>query len=84
MAIHHHPFDDLQLVRIERNADDCLFHWNLVIKAASEEWARNFALSIQKQSRRRGWEPSPKQLTLMRSMVSALFTDGDDDMSLIE
>ena len=37
MAIHHHPFDDLQLVRIERNADDCLFHWNLVIKAASEE-----------------------------------------------
>jgi hypothetical protein len=84
MNMHHDPFDDLQPIRLERNADDCLFHWNLVIKAATDEWAKNFAKSIANQSRRRGWKPTPKQLALMRSMVSALFTHGDDDLSLIE
>ena len=70
----------------ERTADECLFHWNLVIKAATDTWAKNFAQSIAKQSRRRGWKPTPKQLNLMRSMVSALFVHwaDDDDLSLIE
>lgn len=76
MNIQRDPFDDR--IPLERTADDCLFHWNLVVKAATNDWAKGFAKSIAKQSRRRGWKPSPKQLALMRQMVSALFQDHDD------
>ena len=70
----------------ERTTEECLFHWNLVIKAATDEWAKNFAKSIMKQSRRRGWQPTAKQLARMRVMVSDLFvrSAADDELSLIE
>ena len=57
-----------------------------MIKAATDEWAKNFAKSIMKQSRRRGWQPTAKQLARMRVMVSDLFvrSAADDDLSLIE
>ena len=70
----------------ERTVDECLFHWNLVIKAATDVWEKDFARSIMKQSRRRGWQPTAKQLARMRVMVSDLFvrSAADDDLSLIE
>jgi hypothetical protein len=50
---------------------------------ARDEWAKGFAESVLKQSRRRGWHPSAKQLAAMQRMVSELFT-GPDDGALIE
>lgn len=73
----------------ERSADECLYWFPTIAKTATNEWAQNFAHSVMAQSRRRGWKPTPKQLTMMRRMVSELFTtmrddDGDDDLPLIE
>ncbi len=50
---------------------------------ASNAWARNFTASILKQSKRRNWNPSPKQAGIMRRLVSELFTE-NDEMELIE
>ncbi|MGF6859662.1 hypothetical protein ABIE69_000209 [Rhodobacteraceae bacterium MBR-64] len=65
-----------------RNVDELLFHWPAVIRLAETDFAKCFALSIAKQSRRRGWKPSPKQLGIMRAMVSELFAI--DDCEVIE
>lgn len=51
--------------------DRLLFRWGEVIRGA-EGWARGFALSIQRARQKHGWTPSPKQLALMRRMVSEL------------
>lgn len=62
-----------------------LFHWPAVIRAAQEDWAKTFAQSIALQSRRRGWNPSAKQLGIMRRMVAELFQRAaEDDGALIE
>ena len=70
-----------------RTVEELLFHWSAVVQRATNEWARDFASSIAKQSRRKGWRPTPKQAALMQRMVSELFTHADqweDDFSLIE
>lgn len=70
-----------------RSTEELLFHWSAVVKQATNAWAKDFAASIAKQSRRRGWNPTPKQAALMQSMVSDLFLhsdQGEDDFSLIE
>ena len=65
--------------------DELVFHWRAVIARADSDWAKSFALSIQKACKRRDWHPSPKQLALMQRMVADLFAhNGDDDFSLIE
>ena len=51
-----------------------LYHWPLVVSAAPEGWERDFARSIQGQSRRRNWQPSSKQIQIMRRMVDELFS----------
>ena len=61
----------------ERNVDELLHHWRTVIGSAPEGWARNFALSIQRARRRPAWEPTEKQLRVMRHLVSDLFVNGD-------
>ncbi|WP_299129586.1 hypothetical protein [uncultured Amaricoccus sp.] len=67
----------------ERSVDECL-HWlPTIARAAKNDWARDFARSIRAQSRRKGWNPTPKQLALMRRLVSELFAQ-DDDLILIE
>jgi hypothetical protein len=79
----HAPFPPLA----PRNIEELLFHMPTVAKTASTEWAKGFALSVVQQSRRRGWRPSDKQVAMMRTMVSELFTvrrSDDDDLSLIE
>ena len=62
-----------------------LFHWPNVMRAATDDWARGFSLSIWKQSSRRGWHPSPKQFSLMQKMVKEFFANGGkDEVALIE
>ncbi len=56
-----------------------LHHLPTVARLAKETWAKGFALSVLKQSRRRGWTPSAKQLPLMRGLVNDLFTRASDD-----
>lgn len=68
-----------------RNVDELLFHWPTVIRLAENDWAKGFAESIAKQSRRRGWKPSTKQFGIMRAVVSELFTRTQEaDFDLIE
>ncbi len=67
-----------------RSIEEALYHMPTVAKLATNEWAKSFAESIVKQSRRRGWRPSAKQSALMQRMVSELFTRRDDDGALIE
>lgn len=69
--------------------DEIMWSWPTVCRMARDEWTRGFALSIARQAKRRGWEPSPKQFALMRRIVADLYqTRGDfdacDGESLIE
>ncbi|MEM1150773.1 MAG: hypothetical protein AAGI03_09470 [Pseudomonadota bacterium] len=62
-----------------------LFHFPAIAQKSDSEWARGFAASILKQSRRRSWRPSPKQTEIMRRLVSDLFIyaqaqEGDFDL----
>jgi len=71
----------------ELSVDELVFHMPTVARMAGTDWAKGFALSVVAQSRRRNWKPTPKQLGMMRRMVSELFTalrDDDDDLFLIE
>lgn len=56
-----------------------LHHLPTVARLAEETWAKGFALSVLKQSRRRGWTPSAQQLPVMRGLVDDLFTRTSDD-----
>ncbi|SDY18407.1 hypothetical protein [Citreimonas salinaria] len=80
MNMHRPPIRQEELERL-------VFHMPVVAESASTGWAKSFALSIVRQSRRRGWRPSPKQLHIMRDLVSDLFAYGADhgeDLSVIE
>jgi len=61
-----------------RCVDELLFHWPAVVKKAPEGFAKNFARSIAKQSRRRRWEPTEKQRRIMERFVADLFCPDDD------
>lgn len=63
-----------------------LFHWPAVVRAAGDDWAKGFATSIARQSRRRGWRPTQKQMEIMRRLVADLFTHAHEggDHPLIE
>jgi hypothetical protein len=67
-----------------RSTEELLWHMPTVGKLATNAWAKGFAESIVKQSRRRGWRPSAKQSALMQRMVNELFTRRDDGGALIE
>ena len=67
-----------------RSTEELLWHMPAVAKLATNEWAKSFAESIVKQSRRRGWQPSARQSALMQRMVTELFTRRDDGDALIE
>lgn len=69
--------------------EELLWSWPTVCKAAKDEWAKGFALSIAKQSKRRNWKPSAKQHALMMCMVNEVYRhrgdfDGRDDCEVIE
>lgn len=64
-----------------------LHHMPTVAAFAENDWTKGFAQSVTKQSRRKGWWPSDKQIPLMRQMVNELFTTTQDmggDFDLIE
>jgi hypothetical protein len=69
---------------MNRSTEELLFHMKTVAKLATNEWAKGFAESIVKQSRRRGWQPSAKQSALMQRMVGELFSRRDDGGTLVE
>lgn len=56
-----------------------LHHMPSVAIHATNTWAKGFAQSVVKQARRKNWTPSPKQLSIMRGLVSDLFAYGRDD-----
>ena len=68
--------------------EELLWSWKAVIRRAPEGWARNFALSIARQARRKDWAPSAKQLGIMQRMVADLYRErrpeDDDDWNPIE
>lgn len=69
----------------QRSAEECLFHMPTIARVATDEWARGFASSVMRQSRRKGWNPTPKQLGMMRRMVAELFRhEADEDFTVIE
>lgn len=57
--------------------DRLLFSWGRVIGSA-EGWTRGFALAIQRDRKRHGWTPSPRQLSVMRRLVAELPTTDAD------
>ena len=81
----HQAPEPLQIVG-KRTLEELLFHWRAVIGAAPKGWARGFALSVQKQSRKAGWQPTARQLQVMQQMVAELFTDhgNEGEVDLIE
>lgn len=69
------------------SVEELLWSWPSVCKAAKNEWARGFALSIARHSKRRNWTPSSKQYALMARLVADLYhprDDAGDDFDLIE
>lgn len=53
--------------------EELLFHMPAVEREVENAWAKGFAASIRRQSRRRDWQPSPKQIGMMRRLVSEMF-----------
>ena len=63
--------------------DRLLFSWRRVI-ADAQGWTRGFALSIQRDRKKPGWLPSPKQFSVMQRLVAELSVVLPDDVNLIE
>ncbi|WP_127113045.1 hypothetical protein [Shimia sediminis] len=56
-----------------------VYYMPSIAERAGNDWSRNFAHSIIKQCHRRNWRPSPKQLSVMRGLVTDLFTHGGNE-----
>lgn len=70
-----------------RPVEELLYHMPTVARMAGNDWATGFAKSIIRQSRRRNWQPSTKQLSVMQALVSDLFVhcgDEEGDFDVIE
>lgn len=85
----YHTRHDFQLTATPDEIERLLHHMPTVARLAESDWAEGFAKSMVKQSYRKGWKPSPKQLSVMRGLVSDLFTHAPDpdqggDIQLIE
>ncbi len=50
-----------------------IHHMPAVADNAQSTWACGFARSVQKQARRKNWNPSTKQLAVMQKLVADLF-----------
>ncbi|SDL72316.1 hypothetical protein [Aliiruegeria lutimaris] len=62
-----------------------IWHMPKCAEGADNDWSKNFAMSIVRQSFRKNWKPSPKQVNIMRRMVSDLFVNaGQEEFSVIE
>lgn len=56
--------------QIAPSIEELLWSWPGVIRSAPEGWPRSFALSIARQSKRKSWTPTEKQLDIMKRMVA--------------
>ena len=56
-----------------RPVEILLFHMPTVADRADDPWARDFAWSVLRQSKRPRWRPSKKQEAIMQSLVADLF-----------
>lgn len=63
-----------------------LHHMPTVAERAESDWVKGFAHSVLRQSRRRGWFPSQRQVSMMSGLVTDLFINGDDggELNVIE
>ena len=50
-----------------RSIDELIFRMPAVARQSTDQWTRDFALSILRQARRPSWRPSPKQTGIMTS-----------------
>ncbi len=69
------------------SVEELLYWWPSIARRANNVRAKGFALSIQRASRRRNWQPTHIQRSIIRSMVRDMFTPGaadDDEAILIE
>lgn len=57
----------------DRCADECLFWWDVVQRAALSPWERQFASQIASKAEKPWWRPTDKQLRIMRRMVDQVF-----------
>ena len=80
----YHSRQPFQKVPSGAEIERLLHHLPTVAKLTKETWAKGFALSVLKQSRRRGWTPSPKQLPVMRGLVSSLFARPNGGVDMIQ
>ncbi|WP_148085637.1 hypothetical protein [Palleronia sp. THAF1] len=66
-----------------RTVEELIYHMPTVEQRATNDWAKGFAASVRRQSRRRNWRPSPKQVSMMRRLVSEMFTDTEQEGEII-
>jgi len=81
-----HNRDELQF---QPCADECIYRLRRALRMGRLEpgsWGFNFTRSILRHSKRRNWEPTPKQLHSMRGLLAdlaepseSLIDDGGDD-----
>lgn len=55
------------VTRAELN--NLLRQWPVVMRMATDDWAKEFAFSVWNQSGQAGWLPTLKQTKVMRTMV---------------
>jgi hypothetical protein len=61
-------------------ADECAWRLGRALRQgriSRDDWGFNFTLSILRHNKRRGWEPSAKQLSVMRQLVAELAEPGE-------
>lgn len=67
-------------VEIER----LLFHMPTCARQATDAWAAQFARDMARRRHWRNWQPSAKQIDVMRRMVSDLFAHGREEIEVLE
>lgn len=63
--------------------------WPIVVRRVmaddqSQEWARGFVRSIAKQSKRKAWRPTKKQLAVMERFVVEILPTTESEIEVIE
>lgn len=62
-----------------------MLHWPHVLRQATDDWARSFALDIWRLSGNGRWRPTLKQARVMRRMIRDLPPgEAGDEVQLIE
>ena len=62
-------------MQFQPGVDECVWRLGRALRMgriSRDGWGFGFTLSILKNNKRRGWTPSPKQLSAMRDLVAEL------------